>query len=190
MTHHYYHLPLIPLVALAAGYAGAILFARLQDTRISWLVRAAVTAVLLIVLAMEGMKQVTIRRHWMESHMDFKRVVEVAKEIGHRVDHSMKCVFLDPEYGSTLKYHGWLAGQIWYSKKDISLRRRFYGKFEKEVEEIYFENYAIHKPEFFIVTDIKEFEKQNDLKEFLMNTFPMAASTPRYFIFDTSYMRK
>lgn len=190
MTHHYYHLPLIPLVALSGGYVGAILYGRLNSSRIAWGIRATVTTVLLIVLAMDGMKQVAVRRHWMESHMDFKRVVEVAKEIGQRVDHSMKCIFLDREYGSTLKYHGWLAGEIWYNAEDFSLRRRFYGEFEDNVEEIYMKEYAIHQPQFFLVTDFKEFEKQKDLREFLISNFPIVASTPYYLIFDTSCVRE
>lgn len=189
-THHYYHLQVIPLVALSVGYVGALVFARLNYSRIPWKLRAAVLAALLIAFALDGMKQVIIRRHWLENNMDFTRVVEVAKEIGQHVDHSMKCIFLDPEYGSTLKYHGWLAGWIWYSAQDISVRRRFRGMDERNAQELYFKKYAIHQPEFFIVTDLKEFDRQNDLKEFLNSKFPIVASTSRYMIFDTTRMRE
>lgn len=189
-THHYYHLQVIPLVALSVGYVGALVFARLNDSRIPWKLRAAVIAILLIVFALDGIKQVIIRRHHLENNMDFTRVVEVAKEIGQHVNHSMKCVFLDPEYGSTLKYHGWLAGWIWYSAWDISFSRRFRGEGEMSAQELYFKKYAIHQPEFFIVTDFKELERQNDLKEFLKSNFPIVASTPRYMIFDTTRVLK
>lgn len=189
-THHYYHLQVIPLVALSVGYVGSVVFSRLNDSRIPWKLRVLVLAILLIAFSLDGIRQVVTRRHWLEKNMDFQSVVEVAKEIGEQVDHSMKCVFLDPEYGSTLKYHGWLAGWIWYNSWDIYADRRFGGMAESDARELYINKYAIHQPEFFIVTDLKEFDRQDDLKEFLMNTFPIVASTTRYLIFDTTIERK
>ncbi len=185
-THHYYHLQFIPLVALSVGWIGALVFARLNDSRIPWKFRAAVLAVFLIALSLDGIKQVIIRRHWLENNMSFKKMVEVAEEIGQHVDHSMDCIFLDPEYGSTLKYHGWMAGQIWLNATDIAFFRRFHGLGENTVQELYVKKYAIHEPRFFIVTDLKEFDRQNDLKQFLKSTFPIAVSTSRYLIFDTT----
>lgn len=189
-THHYYHLQLIPLAALSVGYVGALVFARLNNTRIHWKIRATILTILLLAFALDGMKQMIIRRHWLENNMDFTRVVEVAKEIGQVVNHSKNCIFLDPEYGSTLKYHGWLAGWIWYSAADISIRRRFRGWDESNAGELYFRKYALNQPDFFIVTDFKEFDRQKDLQEFLKSTFPVVASTPRYLIFDMTRMRE
>jgi hypothetical protein len=184
-THHYYHLQVIPLVALSVGYVGAVVFSRLNDSRIPWKLRVLVLAILLMAFALDGVKQVVTRRHWLEKNMDFQSVVEAAKEIGEHVGHSMKCVFLDPEYGSTLKYHGWLAGWIWYNSWDIYARRRFRGMAESNARELYENRYAIHQPDFFIVTDFREFDRQDDLKQFLMNTFPVVVSTRQYLIFDT-----
>ena len=189
-THHYYQLQIFPLVALSVGFVGAFVFARLNDSRIPWKFRAAVMAILLIALSLDGIKQVIIRRNWLEKNTDFKKVVEVAKEIGQHVDHSMKCIFLDPEYGAPLKYHGWLAGWIWYDAWDISLRRRFLGEDEANAQELYSRKYAIHHPEFFVVTDLKEFGKQNDLRKFLKSKFPVVASTSHYLIFDTTRVLK
>ncbi len=53
------------------------------------------------------------------------------------MDHSTKCIFLDPEYGSPLKYHGWMAGLIWYNSWEIAFRRRFRGEPELSAEELY-----------------------------------------------------
>lgn len=189
-THHYYQLQIFPLVALSVGYVGALVFARLNDSRIPWKLCAAVMAILLIAFALDGIKQVIIRRHWLEKNMDFKKVVEVAKEIGQHVDHSVKCIFLDPEYGAPLKYHGWLAGWIWYDAWKISFRRRFLGEGETSAQELYSKNYAVHHPTFFIVTDLKEFDRQNDLKKFLKSKFPIVASTSHYLIFDTTRVLK
>jgi len=61
---------------------------------------------------------------------------------------------------------------------------------ESDARELYFKRYAIHRPRFFIVTDLREFDRQDDLKEFLMNTFPIVASTTRYLIFDTTRERQ
>lgn len=183
-THHYYHLQIIPLVAVSVGFLGAVILARLNESRIHWKLRAAVLAIVLVAFALDGMKQVIIRRNWQEKNMDFAKVVEVAKDIGNHVDHSLRCVFLDPEYGSTLKYHGWLAGWIWYSATDISIRRTFRGLSAENAQELYLREYAGHKPEFFIVTDFKDFERQGDLKEFLTSHFHIMASTPWYVIFD------
>jgi len=183
-THHYYHLQIIPLVAVSVGFLGAVIFARLNESRTPWKLRAAILTVVLVAFALDGVKQVVIRRNWQERNMDFAKVVEVAEEIGNHVDHSLRCIFLDPEYGSTLKYHGWLSGWIWYSATDISINRTFRGSSEKTAQELYFRKYAGLKPRFFIVTDFKEFERQSDLKEFLTSRFQIMASTPWYLIFD------
>lgn len=189
-THHYYHLQIIPLVALSVGYAGALVFARLNNPRIHWKIRATILTILLLTFALDGIKQVVVRRHLLENNIRFKRVVEVAQEIGQTVNHSKTCIFLDPEYGSTLKYHGWLAGQIWYSAFDISIRRHLRGWDENNARELYSEKYALNQPDFFIVTDFKEFDRQKDLKEFLESTFPVVASNSRYLIFDLTQMKE
>lgn len=189
-SHHYYQLQLIPLVVLSVGYVGSLVFSRLNDFRVPWKVRAVVVVILLMAFSLDGMKQVVIRRHQIERHIDFTKIVEAAKEIGQRVNHSEKCIFLDPEYGAPLKYHGWMAGWIWYNAWEIDFRRRFRGEPELNAQELYLKKYASYQPSYFIVTDFNELHKQKDLEEFLKKRFPIIASTPRYLIFDMTRIRE
>ena len=47
--------------------------------------------------------------------------------------------------------------------------------------------YIKYTPDFFIITELREFEEQPDLRDFLSTNFPVIARTEDYIIFD---MRK
>lgn len=138
---------------------------------------------------------------------DFEKEVRAAREIGEIVGHSTSTVFLTSDYGRSLAYHGKLSGLPW--PISISMRdRKEMGTPIPDRKELFnprylmirtyksklfkgkqiYEEYIRYTPDYFIVTDFEEFEKQPDLKDFLYNNFPVISKSEDYLIFDLRKM--
>jgi 4-amino-4-deoxy-L-arabinose transferase-like glycosyltransferase len=135
---------------------------------------------------------------------DFEREVRIAQEIGEIVGHSDKVLFLDSNYGESLTYHGELSGYGWPISTDTKKRRLRGFLREPSLEEScefkngytvscklynipqlhYIPNLEKYSPEYFIVTNLQDFEKQIDLKNFFFMNFPILAKNNDYLIFD------
>lgn len=80
-------------------------------------------------------------------------------------------------------YHGEFSGEwwpYWYDIRDEQL----WGQKEMGVEER-FDLLTLDGPsEFFIVTDLAELERQEDLKEFLTSEFSILVERSDYLIYD------
>jgi len=138
---------------------------------------------------------------------DFEKEVMAAREIGEIVGHSTNTVFLTSDFGRSLSYHGEISGLPW--PISISMRdRKEMGTPIPDKKELFnprylmirtyksklfkgkqiYEEYIRFTPDYFIITDFKEFDIQPDLKEFLYNNFPVKAKSDSYLIFDMSRM--
>lgn len=177
-THDYYHLQLIPLVALALGPVFVAIVNRLEQTSVHPASRLAVWGILALALLLNiGLA--------LPRPLDprFERQVQVAQEIGGRVDHSTRTVFLDSDYGLPLEYHGELSGVPWPIASDLEWER-LAGVQPLTAEERFNRLYAKDSPEYFIILDLRDFEAQAELRDFLTRNFPLVAQTDDYSIFD------
>jgi hypothetical protein len=213
-THPYYHLQLIPVVALSLGplsdkifNSASILFSSKKRLLI-------IGIILLALIAGTGLniRQVHLRKHKdniktlglfiginPEFHNIFKkyeREVRIAKDIGKIVEHSTNTVFLTTDYGRSLAYYGELSGLPWPTSFSLQGRKERGLKIPSK-EEIFNRNYLIirthgkyikYTPDFFIITNLEEFEKQKDLANFLNLNFPLKAQSEDYLIFDLRSM--
>lgn len=138
---------------------------------------------------------------------DFNEEVRAAREIGEIVGHSANTVFLTSDYGRSLSYHGELSGLPWPISTSMRDRKEM-GTPIPDKEELFnprylmirtyksnlfkgkkvYEEYIRYTPDYFIITDYKEFDMQPDLKQFLYKNFPVKAKSDRYLIFDMSKM--
>jgi hypothetical protein len=177
-THAYYHLQLIPLVALCLGPVGGLVLARLDDMAIRWPMRAGVWGVLALAMVLAlGVSGTELTRQ------DFQDQVAIYEEIGEAVHHSTNTVYLTEDYGYPLEYYGWLHGRWWPS---VSYESAYGlpGLSDVDAEDRFLAEYAGSSPEYFIVTNLQEFEEQADLRSFLTESFSIAAQTEDYLVFD------
>jgi len=186
-THNYYHLPLIPIVAIGFGLFLAWILNRLvQGSRHSclrlsscqWARPAASWGILLLAIALSlGTSRARLNRP------DSGKIVRNAEEIGERVGHSAKTIFLTFAYGKPLQYYGDLSGEFWPSQGDLRYER-VRGIPGINASELFQTRFLKDSPEFFIITDFQEFDRQSDLKNFLTRSYPLFAQTPDYLIFE------
>jgi 4-amino-4-deoxy-L-arabinose transferase-like glycosyltransferase len=177
-THDYYHLQLVPVVALSLGPAAALLIERVQTINQAWYGRLALWSILLLALSLSlGVN----RRQLLNP--GFERQVETAEIIGNLVNHSTNTIYLASDYGASLQYHGQLAGRPWPLLSDLEWER-LAGVPILDAETRFDDWFAWESPRYFIIIDLWQFEQQADLRKFLTQNFDIVVQEDEYLIFD------
>ncbi len=175
-THSYYHLPLIPIVAITLAPVGAQVFKPLTDLKPYWLVCVMVGAIMFSAIALRTWDvRLDLARE------DFRHEPAHWANIGEILDHNPSVIGLVHDYGNRLSYYGWLTPSIWPPLGQQALRE-LQGKPAIEVKE-WFDKRAGNK-DFFLVTMKNQFENQPELKKLLYENFPVYAEGDGYLIFD------
>lgn len=176
-SHDYYHLLLIPIVAVSLSPIGGSILNRVQMTCRRRYSRAAVVGVLVVAMLL----WVHHARWRRESNAPM--IVPPALAIGEVVNHSDRTIFLAHEYGRPLAYHAEIAGVNWPSTGE-QRTKRMRGKPRLSASERFEQIRQRTSPDYFIVTDGQQFDKQHDLRKLLLTRFPILVQTERYLIFD------
>lgn len=171
-THDYYHLILIPVVALSLGAAATVLLNRLASNEGVWRLGAWLLLVFSILLSVRS--SLTLL-----SDTGFDARIYLDKRIGELVKHSTNTVYLDTNYGNRLRYYGKFAGTSWPTSYDFE----FWDPDERGKERL--EGIIEAKsPEYFIVSSPEELVGQEDLKKILDDEYDIVAETPDYIIYN------
>jgi hypothetical protein len=175
-THSYYHLPLIPIVAITLAPVGALVFKPLADLKPILLVRFAVGAIMLSAIVFKVWDvSLDLARE------DYRHEPAHWANIGDVIEHNPSVIGLVHDYGNRLTYFGWVTPSIWPPLGQQALRE-LQGKPAIEVKE-WFDKRAGYK-DFFLVTMKNQFEKQPELKKLLYDNFPVYAEGDGYLVFD------
>jgi hypothetical protein len=175
-THDYYQLQLIPIVGLSIGPIIALVMNHLNHTRpqLHWRIAAWSALLLALVLSIA-----VARPRLVSADADHK--VRIQRDIGELVNHSTKTIFLSNDYGVPLEYQGLLSGSSWPLQWDLEWER-LAGVSILNAEARFQAWFSRYSPEYFIVEDLQEFERQPDLKRFL-SKFPIVSQKNDYLIF-------
>jgi hypothetical protein len=120
---------------------------------------------------------------WPLGHADLAGQARMMGEIGDAVGHSRSTLHLAPDDGAPLHYYGELCGWQWPTRAYMRARR-LRGQRVLETEAKFRELVGRYAPEFFIVTDLDEYNAQPELRRLLTAGFPVLAETGEYVIFD------
>jgi 4-amino-4-deoxy-L-arabinose transferase-like glycosyltransferase len=177
-THDYYQLPLIPIVGLCLGPLMALVLKQVRQIHPQWPWRIAAWGILGIALVLT-----LVDAQARLANPDADRKVQMAQAIGEAVHHSTQTIFLSGDYGVPLEYHGLLSGSPWPLASDLEWEQ-LDGQPTLSAQERFNRVFAPGSPQYFIVEDSREFERQPDLKQFLVQNFPVLAQGERFLIFD------
>jgi len=174
-THNYYQMPLIPIVALSLGASVGFVLERLASLNVAC--RAALTAALVagVVLTADATCKELRRDKGGDAW------AALAKEIGNRVGHSWKTVFVAPDYGHSLMYYGGVAGTRW----PYAYERRFP---PEKIEENLAQMIAERSPRYFIMAEMLEFQQQPNLERALAK-YPVVFATDNCRVYDLTRVR-
>jgi 4-amino-4-deoxy-L-arabinose transferase-like glycosyltransferase len=172
-THDYYHLPLFPVVGLGLGSAAETLFNGLRGPR--WLVRLAAVGLLLSALVINVYDARTaIKRSGAPEQ------AAAWQEIGQALGPGASVVALVDDYGSGLKYWGWINPAIWPTADDISFR----ASAGQDFDFASFFNAQVASKDFFVVALFDELDRQPELGKILAERYPVLRETAGYRIYD------
>jgi 4-amino-4-deoxy-L-arabinose transferase-like glycosyltransferase len=174
-THDYYHLPFIPIAALAAAAGLERLWMRL-----GWPagVASAATGALGMLVVWQGVTEARPRLRVADAHA----IVADYERVGDVTEHSGKVIFLDPDYGYPLMYHAEIAGDAWPGIDDLEAER-LDGRPRRSAVDRFDDDYAGIKPRYFVVTDLRSLEAQHDLQALLAARATLVDETSRHRVY-------
>jgi hypothetical protein len=173
-THDYYHLPLIPIVAVSLSALGDGFFARLAEPSPRPWARGAMFLILLF-----GLLSVVWNVRNQLKEVDYRPEAVMWAEIGDRLLDD-RVIALTQDYGSRLEYWGWMTAATWPYVGDINYVDLRGGSFSFDH---LFNEYA-SKRDFFLVTDLEELDRQKELKDKLFTSYLVLTQGNGYVIFD------
>jgi len=177
MTHDYYHLPLLVIVAFGLIPVADLLVRQvLQKT--GWLWRAGFVGLLLFGVAM----QMWLARNNMVS-ANYRDDPPFWQELGQLIGHDKNVIELSGDYGYRLEYWGWVDGTQWPTGADVAVRS-LAGQSQPDFASSFTAQTA--GKDLFVVTSGGEWSSQADLREYLTTHYKLIASDEDdgYWIFD------
>jgi 4-amino-4-deoxy-L-arabinose transferase-like glycosyltransferase len=175
-THNYYHLQLIPTLALSAGPFIAFLLTSIHGLNGSW-ARQVWLGGLLTFFVLLALRQVVQQGYEVPRFEN----EAVAQEIGELVHHSTQTVYLSPYYGRPLEYFGQLSGSYWPRAISYELYRRPDERPLTISERLANLSFT---PDYFIITDFREYGNHHDDLKAYLQTCPLVDQTDSYLIYE------
>jgi uncharacterized membrane protein len=175
-THPYYHIQLIPIVALCLAPFLLRLTGALYEARSG--IMAVATG--LVLVGALYFSHAEVRSNLYLTH--FEEPVTAA-EIGKIVGHSSRVVFVAYFYGVPLQYFGNFTGMPWPVRIDSPLYRLPDAR-ELSVQE---RKHSLgFEPEYYVITNFDLFKRKHaDLEEYLKSSCQLEARSEQYLIFSS-----
>jgi 4-amino-4-deoxy-L-arabinose transferase-like glycosyltransferase len=172
-THNYYHLQLIPIIALSLVPVAQLIIGRLTQEAKIWQFLFAV--IVLVWIAYPAWVSIAEQKQ-----ENYRNEPAYWQGIASYLPDDGKIVALTQDYGYRLMYYGWRKVRLWPTRGERTLSS-LRGS-EKEFEE-YFEK-RIGGRKYFLITSFNQFNSQPDLREMLRDNYPIYAEGSGYLIFD------
>ncbi len=174
-THDYYHLPLIPIIALGFGFVAAQLFSLLETRSLHWFSKVLVILLLLFGIGLNVMKS----RGDMIGE-SFRHEAKYWKDLGDKIGQRSSVIALTHDYGYRLSYWGFIQPDLWPTRGDLTVKQLI-GSTDPEFETLF--NMRTEGKHYFLVTLIGEMEGQPALSEYLFAHYPYQEGDG-YYLFD------
>jgi hypothetical protein len=175
ITHDYYHLPIILVVAFGLIPVGDFLV-RLVAEKKGWVWRAAFIGILLLGVAM----QMWGSRNTM-AVANYRADAPFYQKLGQLIGREKKVVEVAGDYGYRLEYWGWVDGSYWPSQMDTDLRQ-LAGQVPPEFSTEFKQTTA--GAALFVITSQEELNKQPQLRGYLAAHYPVFAKGAGYLIYN------
>ncbi|HNB50858.1 MAG TPA: glycosyltransferase family 39 protein [Anaerolineales bacterium] len=170
MTHDYYQLPLLPLVAFSITPLLAWGMSRLPAR---WGTLAfTLLAVVWVGFQMREAYAELSRKSYVSDAQEWSRYQTL-------IPPDQNLLALVQAYGYPLKYYGWRTATLWANTGDVALREL---AGQSQFEEKRWEQFD--GMDLFLVTNFNEFDRQPELKEHLTTRFGVFAEGEGFVIYD------
>ncbi len=169
-THSYYHIQLIPIVALGLAAALSPLIERAATQS-----PAGRVAFVALIVAVIGYQSWVARSVLMSE--DFRHEPAFWKSVGDAIPADAKVIGLTQDYGYRLMYFGWRKVALWPYSTELAEVRNGEVDFSDRFAEL------TNGRDYFLVTSFGQLDKQPSLKE-LLDAYPIAVQGEGYILYD------
>ncbi len=174
-THNYYHLPLLPILALGIGYFFSVIYERFESANPSWISRSFLMLVLLASLAI----CVQVTRGTLIAN-NYRNEAKYWTDLGARIGGNSAVIALTHDSGYRISYWGFVNPKLWPTAGDRTIKS-LVGATDPAFQQMFKELTA--NKDYFLVTLMGELDSQPDLKEHLFSAFPYQQGDG-YYLFD------
>lgn len=175
ITHDYYHLPIILVVAFGLIPTADFLVRSVVEKK-GWIWKAAFVGILLFGVVM----QMWVSRNTMAAS-DYRADIAYYQNLGNLIGHDKKVIEVSGDYGYRLEYWGWVDGAYWPSTMDTNLRSLAGQAAPVFASE--FTNRTAGMDEF-VITSTAELDRQPQLRDYLAAHYPVLAKGDGYLIYN------
>ena len=175
MSHDYYQLPLIPIIALSLTPSISLIVRQLAQNGISRWVQGGVAMIVASAVLFQtwNVRIELARKSYQSDAREWSRFQTI-------IPPDRMVVALVQAYGYPLEYYGWVDAELWSTTGDINLRE-LAGKSQDEIEQKRWEQ--LKGMDLFLVTNFNEFNRQPELKEYLEG-FEIFSEGSGYVVYD------
>lgn len=179
ITHSYYHLPLIPLLAITLSGSIEFLLSKLRSFNdlLGYFVRFC--CLVLVILSVSG-------GYFLLFSENLRNEPDFYYQVANFVPRESNKIVLSQDYGYRISYYGWIKPKVWLGTEDLVVKQLrgsslqdFTDKFQS-----YVEGY-----DYFIITRKQEFRRQQALYEELHGNYQVHKQGGGYIIFDLNRPR-
>jgi hypothetical protein len=173
-THEYYHIQLIPVLALSLAPLAEILFEKMNEQALRWRILFGVVAVVSVFYPLWTARSTLAAK-------DYHHEPAYWSKLGERVPDDGAVIALTQDYGFRLMYYGWEHVSLWPSgieRNLTELRGGDTNKFESEFVE------RTAGKRYFLVTTLSQLDGQPALKTMLSDNYPVIDSGDGYLLYD------
>ncbi len=179
ISHDYYNLMLIPIVALSLAPVVDAFVKRAEDLQVGRIPRAVFSVLVLLVVTVQlwNVRVELFRDDWRPD-------AEFWAMLGEKLGHSHgKILGMVQDYGYRLEYWGWQDVESWYYSGDLELRELDNRTIDTSQR---FQD-RVQGKQFFVVTQMKNFAAQPDIRTYVRKHYPIYAQGKGYIIFDLAH---
>jgi len=201
-TNDYYQIALFPIVALILGYAGTFINKgeRVKYVAVFFLLAAGVLFSLWhqytfiksdheIRMYSPAWFLVGEQGSYFYNNTSEGNIWGNSFEAGELIGHGINNILLSRSYGNAVMYYGKLFGKPWPTEEDFDFRR-LKGRDIPSPEQLYLSIYAKDNPRYFIVTDLRSWDHQPELRKFLNENFKLLEKKEGFIIYNLRTNRK
>jgi hypothetical protein len=173
-THSYYHLQIVPIVALGLAPIAKLVFDRVASLSRFW--RSAFAGLAIAA----ALYPAWVARSTLVAD-DYRIEPAFWEQIGQAIPANSDVIGLTQDYGYRLMFYGWRKITLWPLSTQLSEVRGGSKDAQSKFEDL------TTGEDYFLVTAFGQLDKQPELKQILAEDYPVAAQGDGYILYDLQH---
>lgn len=177
-THNYYHLQLVPVIALSLAPLVQLLANESRLQARPWQYGIILVAIVAMAYSL------WVARSEMASK-DYRREPVYWEQLSSLLPDDGKIVALTQDYGYRILFYGWRRVSLWPSQAELNLSKLRDKGGEKAFETFF--SSRIEGKDYFLVTSLSQLKSQPSLQQRLRNHFPLLRQGDGFLLYDLKH---